>query len=345
MNQMPPKEILDAYKNLGIVQEINNINIGLINKTWLIKTRDQEYILQEVSPIFDVTIHDDAWAVCSFIAPQGLTVPKLISTDDNKLYYNLDNKIFRALKYINGQSYHKIINLTMAEQSGLILGKFHKALLNFNYNYRSQRRQAGDFVFHANNLKQAIQEQNHHEYYARAYNLATNMINNMHNLIQNQTVTSRHIHGDPKISNILFDNNYHALALVDFDTLNKGGWSLEIADALRSWCNPNQEDILEAHVDLEIAKNALAGYGEIMKGLWSAQERVELINNMQAITLCLAMRYLTDVFYEKYWAYDTARFVRPADHNILRAQAMYNLYEDFVSKKSEIANLINKYLN
>ena len=108
---------------------------------------------------------------------------------------------------------------------------------------------------------------------------------------------------------------------------------------------PMQKMFWTPYVDLKIAESALGGYGEIMKEAWSAQERSELMINMQAITLCLAMRYLSDVFYEKYWAYDTTRFARAADHNLLRAQAMYNLYEDFRRKKTDLAGLINQHLS
>jgi len=344
MNKELPAQVLEAYEHLGNVEKISIIEMGLINKTWLVHTTKFVYILQEVSSIFDTTIHDDAWAVCSHISRQGLCAPTIEPARNQDLFFRFHDRIFRALTYIKGQSFHKIINLTMAEQAGSMVGQFHQALINFDYDYRSKRRHAGDFAFHTNNLAQSLKNNSDHEYFLRANPLAVSMINNMTSIVTHLTTTARHIHGDPKISNIIFDTNYHAQALVDFDTLNKGGWSLEIADALRSWCNPNKEDILEAYVDLQIADSALGGYGEVMKKSWSERERAELIINMQAITLCLAMRYLTDVFYEKYWAYDSARFSRAADHNLLRAQAMYNLYEDFARKKSHLARLIIKYL-
>jgi Ser/Thr protein kinase RdoA (MazF antagonist) len=343
-NKTPPDYVLKAYEKLGPCEEIKLINMGLINNTWLIITKSRKYILQEVSAIFDTTIHDDAWAVCAHVAPQGLLVPRIIPDNNNNLFLSYSGKIFRALEYISGGSFHKIQNLTMAEQAGIIIGKFHASLVNFNYEYLSKRRQAGDFNFHATNLKQALEKNTQHEYYSRINKIALDMLENMTLLALNFSSTKRHIHGDPKISNIIFDTNYHACALIDFDTLNNSGWSLEIADALRSWCNPNEEDILEAYVDLEIAQSALAGYGETIAGRWTEQEHDELIIAMQAITLCLSMRYLADVVNESYWAYDSTRFVRPADHNLLRAQAMFNLFQDFKAKKSELKTLIKRYL-
>lgn len=344
MKIKPPSEIFEAYEHLGACTHLNLIDIGLINKTWLVQTADTKYILQEVSPIFDVSIHDDALAVCEHVKAQGLVVPAIIPERSGGLYVKFEGRIFRALSYINGQSFHKINNLKMAEQAGLIIGKFHRALCDFNYDYRSKRRQAGDFAFHAGNLRRALEEHSEHKYFRTVEPLAKVMLNSMTSLTNRHSTTPRHIHGDPKISNIMFDEHYSALALVDFDTLNKGGWALEMGDAFRSWCNPNQEDVLDAFVDLSIAEAALVGYGEIMKGRFSAQEHHELVINMQAITLCLAMRYLTDIFYEKYWAYDANRFARPADHHWLRAQAMFALYEDFARKRSKISELIKKYL-
>jgi Ser/Thr protein kinase RdoA (MazF antagonist) len=227
----------------------------------------------------------------------------------------------------------------MAGEAGLMLGRFHKALLDFNYEYQSKRRHAGDYRFHMENLQKALSAHPEHEYYSRTAPLAHQMLKEMTALIADLSTTPRNVHGDPKISNIIFDEHDQAVCLVDFDTLGRSGWSLEIADALRSWCNPHKEDDPMSHVDLSIAEAALSGYGQIMKGLISAKEIEELIVHTQCITLCLAIRYLYDVLNECYWAYDQSRFKRPAEHNWLRAQAMYKLFQDFAQQNAKLREL------
>ena len=208
MNPKPPSEVFEAYEHLGEPLKITLIDMGLINKTWLIQTAHSPYILQEVSKIFDLTIHDDSYAVCEHISRKNMLAPAIIPDHKNYLYFIFQDRIFRALVYLKGQSFHKILNLTMAEQAGMIIGQFHRALINFNYDYRSKRRQAGDFAFHMNNLSESLKLNIQHEYFSKVQPLAILILNNMENLIRNLTTTTRHIHGDPKISNILFDENY-----------------------------------------------------------------------------------------------------------------------------------------
>jgi len=43
----------------------------------------------------------------------------------------------------------------------------------------------------------------------------------------------------------------------------------------------------------------------------------------------LATRYLSDVINENYFAFDENRFSRAAEHNLLRAQSMFNLFHEF----------------
>lgn len=318
--------------------------MGLINKTYVLETALKKYIFQEVSPIFDVSIHDDCHAVQNHLARYGINAPSLVPTSLGQLYYRHEHRVFRVINYIEGRSFHKVLSLKMALEAGKVVGRFHRAVSDLEYEYRSKRAHGGDYAFHLNRLTTALKAHQGHDFYARVEPLAARMIENMRELTHNLSTTIRHAHGDPKISNIMFDENDEGICLVDFDTLSKTGWSLEMGDAFRSWCNPHEEDELDVEVDLKIAEQALLGYGSHMRGILSPKELLELSIHAPAITLCLGIRYLTDVLNENYWAYDQARFERPAPHNLLRAQAMFRLFEDFRRHKSVISELINSLL-
>lgn len=343
IEQIPPA-VERAYAHLGTWTKINVLDMGLINKTYVLETLNNKYILQEVSPIFDVTIHDDCEVVGKHLQRHGMKAPSLVPTGEGDLFCRDNKRVFRILTLIEGQSFHNIRSLKMAEQAGIIVGKFHQAVLDLDYEYRSQRRHGGDYPFHLGNLTAALKAHPNHDYFAKVEPLALQMIEHMRKLTLGLTTTMRHVHGDPKISNILFNDEDEAVCLVDFDTLSKHGWSLEIGDALRSWCNPYKEDDPSARVDLKIAEYALKGYGQQMKGMLSDKELVEACIHAPAITLCVAIRYLTDVLNEKYWAYDSSRFARAAEHNWLRAQAMYRLFQDFIQHRAVLKDLINSLL-
>jgi Ser/Thr protein kinase RdoA (MazF antagonist) len=218
------------------------------------------------------------------------------------------------------------------------------AMLDFEHDYRSRRRHCGDYDFHKANLLAALDEHGGHDFFAQVKPLALDMVAAIEILMRGLTTTPRHVHGDPKASNILFNDDKEAICLVDFDTLSKAGWSLEMADALRSWCNPYPEDVLDAHVDLARAEAALKGYGTIMRGTISRKETDELIKHTQAVSLCLAIRYLTDVLNESYFRYDSTRFNRAAEHQWLKAQAMYQLFMDFGRKEAHVSAMTKDLL-
>lgn len=339
-----PSWALNAFEHLGDPLAIDPVTMGLINKTFIVTTARSKYILQEVSPIFDTTVTEDSLAVARHLETAGIASPKPYATQDGALFIKNAGRLFRALCYVNGKASHTIASATMAESAGVALGTFHRAMLDFDYDYRSKRRHGGDYPFHRDNLLAALAQHTGHDYYERVAPCAQTMLTAIENLTKNLVTTPRHVHGDPKVSNILFGAHDDAICLVDFDTLGKSGWSLEVADALRSWCNPFPEDMLDAHVDLARAEAALKGYGAIMRGIFTAKEASEMVIHTQAISLCLAMRYLTDVLNESYFQYDASRFARAAEHQWLKAQAMYSLFLDFSRKESAIATMATRLL-
>lgn len=337
-------QVLSHYQNLGSPTAVEPIIMGQINKTFLVTSKTRKIILQELSPIFPTAIMDDAWAVALHLEQKNIKAPTILRTDKGQLFVDIEGKIFRALTYIEGSSYTTISSLPMAHSAGKALGVFHRALLDFAYDYRSQRRHGGDYSFHQENLLTALKTHTAHDYFGRIAPLAQEMLMSMGQLMHGFSTTPRHAHGDPKISNLLFDTNHQAVCLVDFDTLGKTGWSLEVADALRSWCNPYPEDVLDAHMDLGIAEQTLAGYGSIMRGYFSDQEGDELMVHSKAITLCLAMRYAADTLNESYFLHDQNRFSRPAEHNWLKTQSMLGLFRDFCRKGPQLRCLVDDLL-
>ncbi len=338
-----PHEVIDAYTNLSAIKSIIPIEKGLINKTFLVDSNDGKYILQEVSSIFDEGIHYDSMAICCYLTSFNIAAPAIKLNRFGDLFFRHQTRIFRALEYVHGESFHQINSLPMAREAGRVVGQFHKSLRDFSYTYRSQRRHKGDYPFHVDNLKLALKTHENHDFYAQVKGLAETMIKEMAALTLGLSTTPRHAHGDPKISNILFEGE-KAVCLIDFDTLGYSGWSLELGDALRSWANPHQEDVLEARVDLKIAEHALSGYGGEMRGLMTGQEKIELVSHAQAVSLCLAIRYLTDVLNESYFGFAHDRYARAAEHHWLRAQAMFNLFEEFVQKKSVLREMVESFI-
>lgn len=130
------------------------------------------------------------------------------------------------------------------------------------------------------------------------------------------------IHGDLKVSNIVFDDASHAVGIIDFDTILLHQRTVDVGDALRSWCNRTAEDDAAATFDMTFCDAALAGYAD---GFGSTDDRALLLRGAKQITLELAARFLTDVVRDNYFGYDATRYSSRRDANIARAIGQHHL--------------------
>jgi Ser/Thr protein kinase RdoA (MazF antagonist) len=136
----------------------------------------------------------------------------------------------------------------------------------------------------------------------------------------------RHVHGDLKISNLLFRREpLRALALVDLDTLGKGTLAFELGDAMRSWCNPAGEDASSIRFELPIFAAAIGGFRSVATSLATADELASIVVGIETVCLELAARFCVDVFDNNYFGWDATRFASRRAHNLIRARGQLAL--------------------
>jgi Ser/Thr protein kinase RdoA (MazF antagonist) len=132
------------------------------------------------------------------------------------------------------------------------------------------------------------------------------------------------IHGDLKISNILFDQTDRAMGIIDFDTIMRHFRAIDLGDSLRSWCNRTSEDDPHATFDVGVFHAAMKGYeqgwGEPVR---DEETRIVLRATLQ-ITYELACRFLIDTVCDHYFGYAPPYTSRRAA-NIARATGQYHL--------------------
>jgi len=159
----------------------------------------------------------------------------------------------------------------------------------------------------------------------------------------------RVIHGDLKISNLLFEAESppgadRARALIDFDTLLRAPLWGEWGDAWRSWCNRRGEDESEAQFDLTIFEASLRGLARSGRTAIDEAERASLAHSVERIALELATRYATDALEESYFAWDAARFETASAHNRTRCEGQLSLAASARATRGERARLIEAIL-
>jgi aminoglycoside phosphotransferase (APT) family kinase protein len=152
-------------------------------------------------------------------------------------------------------------------------------------------------------------------------------------------------HGDPKLSNVMFqlEDATSALCWLDLDTVGEGYLAYEVGDALRSWCNPAGEDTTSPTLDVELFRATIAGY--VTRG-GSSIERAELFSVLEGfhtVSLELASRFARDVIEDRYFGWDEQRFPSRRVHNLLRAKGQLALAAAIERQRSELAHALERF--
>lgn len=335
-----PERVLAAWTSLEV--EPVPFGSGLINTTLRGTLEGRAIVLQRLHPVFGPSVHEDIEAITSHLAERGRETPRLCRTRDGSLYaLDDDGRPWRAQSLVpDAQSFDKLSPEQVFE-AGRLVGDFHLALSDLEHRYAHVRPGVHDLPYRRRALHTAVEAHSEHRLHRDVVELCRRV-----EALERSTVTPaglplRHAHGDLKASNLLFDRDSgRGRCLVDLDTLAAMVWPFELGDALRSWCNPHGEDVLDASVDAEAFRAALAGYAEGARDLdLQSAEHGLAARGVLTIALELAMRFLTDALEERYFGFDATRFERRGEHNLLRARGQLALAEDVGRRLDELEEL------
>ncbi len=323
--------ILKAWQRLE-PELVEPIPVGLINQTYRVKTPNGLYVLQKLHPIFAPEVNADILAVTDYLASKGFITPRLIKTDSGDLWALEDSQCWRMLSYIEGHTFEQIKNPDLAYSGGQLVGRFHKALFDFKYDYQSVRSNVHNTPVYLERLERNLAQNPNHPFFERVSRISHKLIKDARAIPDLWKLPARHSHGDLKISNLIFNSKQEAICLIDLDTLGKMPWAIEMGDAFRSWCNQNGENQSNSLFDQPIYEATLAGYQEQAWKCWTKPEKDSLLQGIKLIPLELCARFLIDIFEDHYWKWDSERFETRAEHNWIRAQSQWTLYEDILRK-------------
>ena len=319
-------DLVEALKHYGLENlPVTPLNVGLINRTYLVSNSGGRYLLQKINPMFDPSIVEDIDAVTRHIENKGLLTPHLIRTIDNKLRAETGQGYWRVYNFIPGKSLEKIEDPAVAREAGMVLARFHKALLDLDYEFKHVRHGVHDTKKHMDNLRAALESKSTHPRYRHILPLAGEILGLREELPEIRQFPARKVHGDPKISNILFDEkDNHGLCLVDLDTLSNMALPLELGDAFRSWCNPWGEDLEQTGFSLELFRAGLEGYASEAREFLLDEEWRSILPATYIIYIELAARFCADALNESFFGWDREKFKSHSEHNEIRARGQLN---------------------
>ena len=302
---------------------------GLINATYVVRSAGA--VLQRLHAIFSGEVNLDLDAVTTHLAARGMETPRLVRTLDGRAWVDHDGRAWRATTWVDGESVATVPDVTWAESGGALVGRFHRAVADLAYRYQFARSGIHDTQRHLARLRELAGDDE----------LAREILDAAAQLPEMPALPARHVHGDLKISNVLFRRDpIRAVSLVDLDTLGMGTMAFELGDAMRSWCNPHGEDAGHVRFELPIFAAAIAGFRAVADSIVTRDERLGIAIGLQTVCVELAARFAIDVFEDRYFGWDPSRFASRRDHNLVRARGQLALAREVVAARADIADVV-----
>lgn len=325
---------------------------GHINKTFLLKGENQNYILQKINtyafPNVDMLVNN-IYIVTSHLKNKGNIVLEFIRTKSGKLYTKADKDYYRLYVFIKDTVCHEEINdMELVEKAGKAFGRLHNQLSDLDANLLGEV--IPDFhntVKRYHNLLAAasVDNLNRLETCKKEYEIIKSYESQYDRIIKglkNGTISHAVTHNDPKINNVLFDSKTEEVkSVIDLDTVMPGSVLYDFGDALRSLFtgdNEDSNDLSLLQVDEDIYTHYLKGYLTEMKNTLTKEEINLLPFSAFLLSMECGMRFLED--YLKGDVYFNTTY---STHNLVRARTQITLAVDIYNNLDRL-NVLTKEL-
>jgi Ser/Thr protein kinase RdoA (MazF antagonist) len=329
---VPDRAVLAAF---GLAAEpVRRASSGLINPTWYVRsTAGEPLVLQRVNPIFSPAVNEDIAAVTAHLAAKGVLTPRLVPARSGALWLLHGGAVWRVLTFIDGENRDAVDSPAQARAAAAVLAAFHRAVGDLAHTFRNTRLGVHDTARHLRTLRTALEEQRDHREIGAVRPLAERVLALAETLPPLPAAPDRVVHGDPKISNVMFAHGgERALCLIDLDTLARMPVALELGDALRSWCNPAAEDAANARFERPLFDAAVEGYARAAEGFLTDAEWRAIPAGTLTITVELAARFCTDALRESYFRWSASRYPSASAHNQARTRGQLEVARQIASQ-------------
>lgn len=304
------KYIFDHFiSNEGI--RVDTLTSGHINDTFLVKSPKNSYVLQKLNHLVFPNIPElmnNKVKVADHLAGKEnykLSLLHFFKTKEGKYYHQDENGDYWSLmNYIpDSVVLDKTKNKDQAYEAGKAFGHFIAQLDDFNASELYEI--IPDFhkmSFRFSQFDQALQKASEErKIQAREWiDQVLSSRKKMHQLEELYglgEIPMRVTHNDTKLSNILFNPQNKAIAVIDWDTLMPGIVHYDFGDSVRSICSTATEDetdLNKVQFNKEFYESYKKGFLEELKAVLSQREIDLLPLAAETITFIMGLRFLTD---------------------------------------------------
>ena len=347
----------------------DSIDSGLINKTYIIQYykhgKKSKFILQSLSNIFDshdvvtmnhklITDHINKKIINNLnLSDQRWEVPSLIRCNSNNHFlFPFESNFWRAMVYIDDTLNFDILeDKIMAYQTGIGLAKFHLNCADLGYEKIDKGiKDFHNTQYYLDQFYKSIADYNFMKLDYKTNKRVQNLIFSLSRhivyvksilaFLKGKLIAPSIIHGDPKLSNFLFDSqNKYVVSLIDLDTVSSGYLLTDLADCIRSICNmagEDPDDIENVYFDINSCQYFLKGYFSIQNNK-SSNCFVLLPEYIYLIIVELTIRFLNDFLQSN--SYFKIKY---PTQNLYRAEVQYRLLSSFVTQIPSLLNSLHE---
>lgn len=333
------EQVLRQYA-IGAVEAVVPVRSGLMHGTWFVDTDQGRFVLQRLHhKLSTPEIVADYRAVTEHLAARGMLAPRLLLTRSGAPVARHDDRLWRLATFVPGETRDRVTSAAEAEEGARALARFHRAMADIDHEFGSQHP-LHDTAGHLARLRAAAADPAYAPHRAAIQAEIDAVLRRLPALLPPSDLPRRVVHGDPKISNVLFRNG-RAVGLIDLDTCNRHTVLVDLGDAVRSWCRDGGEDERQ-RFELDRFEAILRGYAAEAPTLTPAEVAL-LPRAGLMITLELASRFLRDALEDHYFAWDPDRYPDRRAHNVARARGMLYLADDMEAHQREIDDLVARY--
>lgn len=278
-------------------------------------------------------------------------IPKIIETvEGHDFVTEPSGDIWRAITHIaSAKSYEKVQNLEHALESGYVLGHFQRmisdidiakldyALPGFHVTpgYLAQM----DAALATPEGQARLNASAEAKRCLLAIESRRAQCHVLQNALERGELCLRPTHGDPKVGNIMIDEETaKGTSMIDLDTVQPGLIHYDLGDCLRSGCNPAGEeaaDLQSVVFDTDLFSALYRGYMTQAKDFLTENDHKYLFDAIHLIPLELAIRFFAD-----YLAGDVYFKTRYPGHNLRRALVQIRLTESIEARESRIRGVM-----
>jgi len=279
-------------------------------------------------------------------------LPRLIPAKGGEDFVvDADGGFWRAISLIaSAHAYEKIQNMEHAHEAGFALGQFQRIISDIptetlcdtlpGFHITSQYLAGMDKALATKEGQERLNSSADAQHCYRFIQKRREWSRVLEDAKANGELQERPIHGDPKIANIMIDDDTgKGTCMIDLDTVKPGLIHYDFGDCLRSCCNAAGEETLDLSrviFDTDLCESIVRGYMTFARSFLTEADLHYQYDSIRLITYELGVRFFSDFI-----AGDVYFKVQNEGQNLTRALVQLKLCESIETRESVLRKLLS----